>query len=147
LLFQTQETQPLKEQIKKDKSPVEIKAKKLKIENQNKKATFSDNVVATRSDMKMSCDLLIAYYNESGNIEKFECNGNVKLTKGERVATSEKAVYDNKNSSVTMTGNPYYSDGENQFWGDVVEYDLNSDVVNVKNIRAVIKIKEQKEQK
>ncbi|MGB9600682.1 MAG: lipopolysaccharide transport periplasmic protein LptA [Myxococcota bacterium] len=147
ILFQTQETRPLKEQIKEDKSPIEIKAKRLKIENQNKKATFSDNVVVTRSDMKMTCDLLMAFYNENGKIEKFECIGNVKLTKGERVATSNKAVYDNRNSTVIMTGNPYYSDGENRFWGDVVDYDLENDVVNVKNIKAVVKIKGQKEKK
>ncbi len=147
LLFQSPEIKSIKEQIKEDKSPVEIKAKRLKIENQNKKATFSEDVIAIRSNMKMTCDKLIAYYNDSGNIDKFECIGNVNLKRGEKMATSDKAVYDNTKSLITMTGNPYYSDSENRFWGDVVEYDLNSDEVNVKNIKAVIKIKEEKKKK
>lgn len=147
LILINSETRSIKETIKEDKSPVEIKAKRLKIENQNHKATFTEEVVATRSDMRMTCDQLIAFYNESGNIERFECIGNVNLKKGNKVATSEKAVYDNAKSLITMTGNPYYTDGENRFWGDVVEYDLEKDEVNVKNIRAVIKLKESKEKR
>lgn len=137
----------VKEQIKEDKTPIEITARFLKIENQSKKATFEQEVMAIRGDMTMTCDKLIAYYNDIGNIDKFECIGNVKLMRGEKKATSNKAVYENDKALITMTGNPYYTDGENRFWGEIVEYDLDKDVVNVKNIKAVIKIKEEKDKK
>ncbi len=142
LILQSPDAGSLKDQIREDKSPVEIKAKKLKIENKNRKATFSEDVIAVRSDMKMTCNQLTAYYTENGNVDRFECTGNVVLKKGEKNATSDKALYDNAKSLVTMTGNPYYSDGDNRFWGEIVEYDLDRDEVNVKNIKAVIKIKD-----
>jgi len=147
LLLQNQEAKPLKERIKEDKSPILIRAKHLRIENQNRKATFTDDVQATRSDMKMTCDVLVAFYSESGNIDKFECEGNVRLEMNRRRAFSKKAIYDNLKSTITMTGEPYYTDGENQFWGEVVEYDIEKDEINVKNIKAIVKIKEDKSKK
>ncbi|MCX7957479.1 MAG: hypothetical protein N3B13_00335 [Deltaproteobacteria bacterium] len=147
VIFLGSDAKSVKEQIKEDKSPVEIKAKRLKIENQQRKATFSEDVIAIRGDMKMTCNQLTAYYNEGGSIEKFECLGNVTLTRGEKTATSDRAVYENAKSMVTMTGNPYYTDKENRFWRDIVEYDLDRDEVNVKNIKAVIRVKEEKEKR
>ncbi|MCX7943810.1 MAG: hypothetical protein N2746_04815 [Deltaproteobacteria bacterium] len=144
LILLSPEAKSIKEQIKQDNSPVEIKAKKLKIENQNRKAIFTGDVEAIRTDMKITCNQLVAYYNEKGSIDKFECIGNVNLKKGEKVATSDMAVFEYTKSLVTMTGNPYYSDGENKFWGEVVEFDLDKDEVNVKSIKAIIKVKEDK---
>jgi len=147
LLLQNQDARPIKDRIKEDKSPIVIKAKHLKIENQNRKATFTEDVLATKSDMKMTCDVLVAFYGESGSIDKFECNGNVKLEMSNRQAFSKKAVYDNLKSMITMTGEPYYTDGDNKFWGEVVEYDVERDEINVKNIKAVVKIKEDRDKK
>lgn len=144
LVLQSQGNRTIKEQIKEDRSPIVIKAKNLKIENQHKKATFSENVVATKSDMVMTCNVLVAFYNENGRIERFDCTGDVHLTIKEKEATSQKAVFDNLKEIITMTGSPYYTDGENRFWGEVVEYDLVKDEVNVRNIKAVVKIKDER---
>ncbi len=144
LVLQNQDNKSIKDQIKEDKSPVVIKAKNLKIENQSRKATFSEDVVATKSDMVMTCNTLVAYYNESGNIDKFDCIGDVYLKRKEKQATSRKATFDNKKEIITMTGSPYYTDGENKFWGEIVEYDIGKDEVNVKNIKAVVRVKDEK---
>lgn len=144
LLLQSQENRTIREQIKEDRSPIVVKAKNLKIENQYKKATFSENVVATKSDMVMTCNVLVAFYNENGKIERFDCTGDVHLTIKERQATSQKAVFDNLREIITLTGSPYYTDGENKFWGEVVEYDIVKDEVNVRNIKAVVKVKDER---
>jgi lipopolysaccharide export system protein LptA len=53
--------------------------------------------------------------------------GKVNATQGNRVATGEKAIFDDQKKTVTLTGNPIMRQGNSQISGSRVIYFVEQD--------------------
>ena len=85
-------------------------------------------VVAVQSEMTMRSDTLTAYWDaEMKQMKQIVAEGKVNATQGLRVATGEKAVFDDKAKTITLTGNPIMRQGNNQVSGAKVVYFVEQD--------------------
>ncbi len=105
--------------------PVNIKADALEVRNQKKVATYTGNVHLVQGDTTLRCKTLIVYYDGdqagghagnqapaaksaaaptgSGSIRYMEAIGGVIVTQKDQTATGDKAVYDMKTNTVTLS--------------------------------------------
>jgi lipopolysaccharide export system protein LptA len=88
-------------------APVEITADQFTVEDAAKKATFSGNVVVTRTSMTLWAPKVIVDYGEGGpsNIESFTALGGVRIKTSDQSATGDRAEYNPKTQILKLTGN------------------------------------------
>jgi lipopolysaccharide export system protein LptA len=78
--------------------------------------------------MTMRSETLTAYYDaEMKQMKQIIAEGKVNATQGNRVATGEKAIFDDKAKTVTLTGNPIMRQGNSQVSGTRVVYFIEQD--------------------
>ncbi len=117
--------------ISKEK-PINITSDRLELDNKEKKIIFIGNVIAKQEDMTIYSDKLIATYSEDKKeIKKVIAIGNVKITKGDNIATCEKAVFDNLKKTVTLTQNPKIWRGKDFISGDKMTFLIKEDKILV----------------
>jgi lipopolysaccharide export system protein LptA len=81
-----------------------------------------------QADMTIRSEALIAHYDpQMKSMSQIVAEGKVNATQGNRVATGEKAVFDDKAKNVTLTGNPVMRQGNNQVSGTKVIYFMEQD--------------------
>jgi lipopolysaccharide export system protein LptA len=78
--------------------------------------------------MTIRSEILTAEYtSDMKQIKQIIAEGKVNATQGNRVATGDKAVFDDQAKTVTMTGNPIMRQGNNQISGSRVIYFVEQD--------------------
>jgi lipopolysaccharide export system protein LptA len=111
-------------------APISITADQMEADDKQKVVHFVGSVVARQDDVTVNCDRMRVFYQavdtgetsadkqeESGlmglgggsnEIKRVECEGNVKITQGDRVALGQKAIYMAKGSprTIILTGEP-----------------------------------------
>jgi lipopolysaccharide export system protein LptA len=127
---------PAKEETKKGasgfelnkKDPIYITADWMEVDQNKNTITYKGRVVTIQADMTMRSEALIAYYDpETKQMKQIVAEGKVNATQGNRVATGEKAVFDDKSKTVTLTGNPVMRQGNSQVTGTKVVYYMDQD--------------------
>ncbi|MGH7927770.1 MAG: LptA/OstA family protein, partial [Candidatus Binatia bacterium] len=89
---------------------------------------YKGRVVMVQADMTMRSEALTAHYDpEMKRIDRIVAEGKVNATQGDRVAIGERAVFDDKAKTVTLTGNPVMRQGNNQVSGTRVIYFMEQD--------------------
>ena len=125
----------------KKSGPIHIVSDRLDAYNEQKLAVFTGNVVATEGDKVIKSDHLLLYNKkdedkakqkpkgdeESGDIDRIEARGNVRITQGTKIVTGENAVYLNDDQKIIVTGNPVMKDGDNVIKGDKIIVLLDED--------------------
>jgi lipopolysaccharide export system protein LptA len=110
------------------KDPIFITADWMEVEQARSTITYKGRVVTVQADMTMRSETLVAYYDqEMKQMKQIVAEGKVNATQGGRVATGEKAVFDDKTKTVTLTGNPVMRQGNNQVTGTKVIYFMEQD--------------------
>ncbi|MDH3257236.1 MAG: hypothetical protein OEM27_06435 [Nitrospinota bacterium] len=148
-----------KEDLKKEqkKQPIEIQSDKLRSENEGKKFIFTGNVLSTWGDLEIKSDILEVYSNPkdkseqkktteglnqtSQDLDKIIAIGNVKIKKGDRRATGDRAHYDNKRQIIIVTGEPNATawEGKNIIKGKKMTFYLERDLFEVNDrVRLVL---------
>jgi len=112
--------------------PIEIVADRMDAFQEKKIVVFSGNAEVTQGDVKLKTDRITIHYKDanqkkekigkhdigtSGEIDRIEAKGNVKITQKQMSATGEEAVYYQDNARIEMTGNPVLQDGNNTIKG------------------------------
>lgn len=126
---------PAKEETKKGggfelnkKDPIYITADWMEVDQKQNTITYKGRVVAVQADMTMRSETLKAYYDiELKQMTQIVADGKVNVTQGTRTATGEKAVFDDKAKTVTLTGDPVMRQGNNQVSGSKVVYYIEQD--------------------
>lgn len=108
-----------------------IRSDTLEINDEQKIITFKGNVDARKDGFIINCEEMIAYYSsgkvgkegpgENITIEKIIATGKVRIIRtdgGE--AQAEKAVYDQKDEKMTLTGNPVVRRGNDLVEGSTI---------------------------
>lgn len=110
------------------KDPIYITADWMEVDQNKNTITYKGRVVAVQGDMTMRSDTLVAYYDpEMKQMKQIVAEGKVNATQGNRVATAEKVVFDDKTKTVTLTGNPVMRQGNSQVSGSRVIYYMDKD--------------------
>jgi lipopolysaccharide export system protein LptA len=134
--------------------PVHIEAATLEVRDKQKEATFSGDVRVKQGDTGMRCKSLVVFYEQGSEsadktktmqaaapgpggeqrIKRLEARGGVVVTQKDQTATGELGIFDMKNNTVTLTGNPVVmTQGQNVLRGDRLVVDLTSGVSRVES--------------
>jgi lipopolysaccharide export system protein LptA len=117
-----------------DRGPIHVRSDRLEAEQQMNRVTFSGNVVAEQGDVTIYADeLTLNYRSDSREIEQLEALGDVRIVQGDRVATSEKAVYQSSEGRIVLTGSPKVHQGQSFIEGDEIVFLLDEEKSLVKS--------------
>jgi len=105
------------------KDPIYITSDWMEVDQNKNTITYKGRVVTIQADMTMRSETLKAYYEpQMKQMKEIVAEGNVQATQGDRVATGEKAVFNDKTKTVTLTGNPVMRQGNSQVTGTRIIY-------------------------
>jgi lipopolysaccharide export system protein LptA len=110
------------------KDPIYITSDWMEVDQKKNTITYKGRVVMVQGDMTMRSEALTAQYDpEMKRIDRIIAEGKVNASQGDRVAIGEKAVFDDKAKTVTLTGKPVMRQGNNQVSGTRVTYFIEQD--------------------
>src|SRR5215475_692383 len=110
------------------KDPIYITSDWMEVDQKNNTITYKGRVVTIQADMTMRSETLTAYYDqEMKQMKQIIAEGKVNATQGNRVATGQKAVFDDQAKTVILTGSPIMRQGNNQISGSKVIYFVEQD--------------------
>jgi len=110
------------------KDPIYITADWMEVDQKKSSITYKGHVVTIQNDMTMRSETLTAYYDpEMKQMKQIVAEGKVNATQGARVATGDKAVFDDQAKTVTLTGSPVMRQGNSQVSGVKVVYFIEQD--------------------
>ncbi len=119
-----------KQYIEKKNLPVHITADRLTAFDKKGIYIFDGNVVAKRGDITLKADRMKVIKNlKTGQISKVICTGNVVITKEDKKATGDKAIYEANRGIVTLIGNAKVVSDKNNIEAYRIVYYLNKDYV------------------
>lgn len=107
--------------------PVHITADSLEADNKQGVVLFKGNVVARQEDMVIFSDAMTVNYDEKGGMKQINAIGNVKITRGDRVATAQKVVFYNPEQKIVLTGNPRVWQGADLVSGERITLFVKED--------------------
>ncbi|MBF0553912.1 MAG: hypothetical protein HQK96_05060 [Nitrospirae bacterium] len=118
-------------------TPLIITSSTLMADNKKRTATFNGSVKAVKGDITFLADTMVVFYTEDKNqqIDHIDSKGNIRLIQGDKIITSEQAVYYGANERVVFTGRPEAKEGKNVVTGTKIEYFFDTDVSFVENSR------------
>ncbi|MGD1075001.1 MAG: LptA/OstA family protein [Thermodesulfovibrionales bacterium] len=97
------------------RGPIRITSEHLNADNKARTALFEGSVIAKTDTMTLYSDRMLVSYSEGGAVTRIDADGHVKLLSGERVITSDSAIYFADEDKAIFTGEPKATEG-----GDVV---------------------------
>ena len=110
------------------KDPIYITADWMEVDQKKSTITYKGRVVTIQNEMTMRSETLTAYFEaEMKQMKQIVAEGKVNATQGNRVATGDKAVFDDKAKTVTLTGSPVMRQGNNQVKGARIVYFIEED--------------------
>jgi lipopolysaccharide export system protein LptA len=110
------------------KDPIYINSDWMEFDQTKGTITYKGRVVTTQGDMTIRSETLIAEYTpDMKQIKQIVAEGKVNATQGNRVATGDKAVFDDQAKTVTLTGSPVMRQGNSQISGSKVIYFVEQD--------------------
>jgi len=113
--------------------PVQITSKKMMVNNADKIMTFDDDVKVIKGDMTMTSNRVKIYFKTSSStlnrqeISVIEAEGNVHVVRGNREAKADKAVYNQDDETVVLTGSPEGWDNQYRITGTKMTIYLKQD--------------------
>lgn len=108
--------------------PIYITADWMEFDQIKNTITYKGRVVATQGDMTVRSETLTADYNpDMKQIKQIVAEGKVNATQGNRMATGDKAVFDDQAKTLTLTGDPIMRQGNSQISGSRVIYFVEQD--------------------
>jgi lipopolysaccharide export system protein LptA len=132
--------------------PIKITAQKLEVLQLERQSIFTGDVVAIQGEMTLSADKLIVYLQKTQQqIDRLEAIGGVKFVQLDRVATADRAVFQQVEEILVLTGNAVVTQGENTVSGDEITLFIQENRTLIKGsktnrVKAII-VPEKKEKK
>src|SRR5690349_1221275 len=110
------------------KDPIYITADWMEVDQTKNTITYKGRVVTIQADMTMRSETLTAYYDpEMKQMKQIVADGKANATQGNRIATGDNAMFDDKTKTVTLTGSPVMRQGNSQVSGVKVVYYMDQD--------------------
>ena len=87
--------------------PIEITSDRMRSENGGQKIIFSGNVAVTNDDMVITSDIIEVYStSDKKQTDEIVAIGNVEISRGNKKAKGDRAVYLKHLQKIILTGNP-----------------------------------------
>ena len=110
------------------KDPIYITSDWMEVDQKKNTIVYKGRVVAIQSEMTMRSEILTAVYDpEMKQMKQIIAEGKVNATQGNRVATGDRAIFDENAKTVTLTGNPVMRQGNSQISGSRIIYYIEQD--------------------
>lgn len=119
--------------------PLHIVSDRMVLDEQGGIIIFEGHVTAKRADVTLTCRKLTIYGKkgskfsptDSGNnlkeqIDRIEAEDDVRIVQGDKVASSEKAIYYLDTQRIMLTGNPIVVQGKDSLAGQIITLDLKT---------------------
>lgn len=132
--------------------PIEITSRQLEVFQNEQKTVFSGDVVAIQDDFELRADRLVVLFVAGQNqLERLEATGGVEIVQAAGTAHADKAVFDQQDQVLILTGSAVLEQGENRIAGDEIHFLLKENRSFVKSsdngrVKAII-IPQQKQDK
>jgi lipopolysaccharide export system protein LptA len=132
--------------------PIEITAQKLEVLQLERQSIFTGDVVAVQGEMTLYADKLIIHLQDAQQqIDYLEAIGEVRFVQLGRIATADRAVFQQEEEVLVLTGNAVVTQGGNTVSGDEITLFIQENRTLVKGsekkrVKAVI-VPEKKEEK
>jgi len=101
---------------------IQIEAEKMVLLHKNNQVIFTQHVHLTRDDFELFADRLVAYYNEH-DLERAEAFGNIRIKQADIKGSSNKAILNQKNNTLTLIGNAVLEQNGNRLEGETIVHD------------------------
>lgn len=128
-----------------DKPPrqgeAEVTADRLQVDHNKRTATFEGHVNAKLDRLSLRCHAMTLTYNDQGEIESLNARGGVTLVREDMKAGAESATLEAKSGRLVLRGNPKVTKGPHQLTGEIIEVDLSSGKLVVKEARGTFHLK------
>jgi lipopolysaccharide export system protein LptA len=132
-------------EFRESSQPIRIKSDGLEWDYNGHVVTFKGNVIANQEDVTLYSDRLVVYYEEASNeLTQIVAEGAVRIVQADKRATGEKAVFDNAERRIVLTGNPVIRQGKNVVIGDMITIFVDQDRVSVEKADVTISPEETK---
>ena len=105
------------------KEPIQVSSDKLEFDYKGRKAIFRGGVEVVQGEIQLGADTLTVVYSEVGKEQQLReviAEGGVKIVQGVRKATGKRAVFDQSNRTLVLTGDAVLEEGANQINGDTI---------------------------
>lgn len=118
--------------------PIDIHSDSLDLDYKGGLAVFRGHVHAVQSGTSLNSEVLKVVYGENfKEVKQVVALGHVRIDQGGRWATGERAVLNQVNQTVEMTGSPVIHDGKDQITGSRIFIYLDSEKSVVEGARGV----------
>jgi lipopolysaccharide transport protein LptA len=120
--------------------PVDVHADSIEYRYKERRTVMTGKplVTLTREDAVLVCKRVLADMDAEGRIARATCEGDVKLTRGERQVTCERARFEAAQGRVTCEGSPVLRDGASIVKGELLVYDLDDDRITLTHARGTV---------
>jgi lipopolysaccharide export system protein LptA len=110
------------------KDPIFISSDHMEVDRKRNTIVYKGRVVTVQGEMTLNSDALTAYYEpEMKQIKEVIAEGKVNVTQGDRIATGAKAVFNQKEQTLVLTGNPVVRQGNSQISGTRITFYIEQD--------------------
>lgn len=107
---------------------ITINSDRMEADNKNYVYIFTGNVVSERGDYIIKTDRLEVFNKkDQSGIDKIVAVGNVRIIRGGRSASGDRAVYYEDEAKIVLTGNARAWEGDNLVTGEEMTLYLNED--------------------
>lgn len=108
--------------------PTFIKSQTLSLRSVDRVFVYSGSVEVKQGDMTLTSDELEGFYDQNNKVEKLIAKQNVVIVKGDNIrATGQKAIYESKSETLTLTENPELQQDESVLTADLIRIFLKED--------------------
>ncbi len=120
-------------------APIEIVSDALEVLQNENKAIFTGNVIATQNDVNMRADKMTVFYKQSGGddsastegsmgkgIDHIVSEGNVIFTSPTETAQGDQSIYTVATDTIDLTGNVFLTRDKNMLKGTKMVYNLKT---------------------
>lgn len=114
--------------------PIHIEADRMMSQEQDSSVVFLGNVDARQGDLLIRTDEMTVYYTQddqkqnqqgSGDVKKLICRGNVQISQGDWLGTSQRMDYFALDRRVVLSGDAKAWKGQNMVEGTTITYYLD----------------------
>lgn len=120
------------EGIKDENAPIKITSSRMETQNGKNVVSFLENVVAKKGDMTIYANRLDVYSDkDKKKLIKIIATGDVKIEKGQKVATGATAEYYDEEQKLILRGNPKLKEKDNLIEGSEIIYYIKEENVTV----------------
>jgi lipopolysaccharide export system protein LptA len=122
-----------------NRGPISIQSDSLALDYKQNAVLFDGHVRATQADAVLASNRLrVKYGKDFHEVQDMAADGNVHISQGVRWCTSDRAVMDQRQHTVVLTGSPICHDASDQIAGTRITVHLDTGKSDVQAAKAVI---------